>query len=129
MFAQIIQATIEHALVIFPNMLGVLGAALVSAVVVSFTRGETTVFKTLYLVIIFVTGTLSPILGIIGGTSTMLMAHLKGEWGQRELAVLFTLLLFAIALWWLGVDVSDFRYIREHPFHALSGGWEQIFSP
>ena len=42
------------------NMVAVLCAALVSVVAVSFFRGERTDFKTLYLVIIFLTGTFNP---------------------------------------------------------------------
>jgi hypothetical protein len=90
------------------NMLGVLGAALLSVLLTSFIRGETTVFKTPYLVIIFVTGTLNPIFGVVGGASSVLISHLRREGDQRELSVLFTLLLFAIALWFLGVSVDDF---------------------
>lgn len=95
MLAQII----EHAWVILPNMLAVLGAAVASTLVVSFLRGETTVFKNLYLVTIFVTGALNPILGIVGGSASVLVAHLKREWDQRELALLFTLLLLGIVAW------------------------------
>ena len=88
---------LEHALQVLPNMLAVLVAALASVVAVSFFRGETTVFTTPYQLIIFITGTLSPILGLAGGIAIVLRAHRKQEWDQRELAVLFTLLLFATA--------------------------------
>ena len=88
---------LEHALQVLPNMLAVLVAALASVVAVSFFRGETTVFTKTYQLIIFITGTLSPILGLAGGIAIVLRAHRKQEWDQRELAVLFTLLLFATA--------------------------------
>lgn len=110
MLAQIIEQTIEHARVILPNMLAVLGAALASTLVVSFLRGETTVFKNLYLVTIFVTGTLNPILGVVGGSVSVLVAHLKREFGQRELAVLFTLLLLGIAAWFGLFQSPTFSY-------------------
>ena len=113
MLVQILASTLDALPGALGNMLAVLGAALVSVVVVSFVRGETTVFKTLYLLIIFLTGTFNPILGIVGGTSTVLISHLRREDEQRELAVLFTLLLLAIALWFLDVNVGDFT------FHAL----------
>jgi hypothetical protein len=90
---------IEHALDILPNMLAVLAAALTSVLVVSFFRGETTVFTNFYLVIIFATGTLNPILGVVGGSASLVMAQRKREWDQRELALLYTLVFFALALW------------------------------
>jgi hypothetical protein len=98
MLVQLLARIIEHALVILPNMLAVFGRRS-RALVVSFFRGETTVFNNLYLVIIFVTGTLSPILGVVGGSASVLMAQRKREWDQRELASLFTLLFLGIALW------------------------------
>jgi hypothetical protein len=39
-------------------------------------------------------------LSLKGGTSTVLMAQRKREEDQRELAVLFTLLLLCIAYWY-----------------------------
>ena len=92
--AQILEHTLHNSL---PNMLAVLVAALVSVVAVSFFRAETTVFTTPYQVIIFVTGTLSPILGLLGGVGIVLRAHRRQEFEQRELATLFTLLFFAFA--------------------------------
>jgi hypothetical protein len=113
---------LEHALQSLPNMLAVLVAALASVVAVSFFRGEATIFTPIYQVIIFITGTLSPILGLVGGiaisslatssgarpqsareppsqcgASIVYRAHRKQEWDQRELATLFSLLFFAIA--------------------------------
>ena len=49
--------------------------------------------------IIFATGTLNPIFGVVGGSASLLMAQRKREWDQRELALLFTLLFLAISLW------------------------------
>jgi hypothetical protein len=66
------------------NMLAVFCAALVSVLAVSFFRGETTVFRNPYLLIMFLTGTLNPILGLLGGTSTVLLAHRRREQEQRE---------------------------------------------
>jgi cbb3-type cytochrome oxidase subunit 3 len=88
---------LEHALQSLPNMLAVLVAALASVVAVSFFRGEATIFTPIYQVIIFITGTLSPILGLVGGIAIVYRAHRKQEWDQRELATLFSLLFFAIA--------------------------------
>ena len=59
---------LEHALQSLPNMLAVLVAALASVVAVSFFRGEATIFTPIYQVIIFITGTLSPILGLVGAS-------------------------------------------------------------
>jgi hypothetical protein len=67
---------IEGALAVLPNavdnMLAVLVAVLLSVLAVSFFRGETTVFTNLYQVIIFLTGTLNPILGLVGGIAILL---------------------------------------------------------
>lgn len=79
------------------NMAAVLGAAIASVVAVSFFRGETTVFTGTYQVILFITGTLSPALGLVGGIAIVYRAHRRVEFEQRELATLFTLLLFTIA--------------------------------
>ena len=75
----------------------VLLAAIASVVAVSFFRGETTIFTKGYQLIIFITGTLSPILGLLGGIAIVYRAHRNLEWDQRELATLFTLLLFTIS--------------------------------
>ena len=97
MLVQIIEGALHGLPNALSNMAAVFVAALVSVLAVSFFRGETTVFKTPYLLIIFLAGTFSPILGLIGGTSSVLMAQRKREEDQRELCLLFTLLLFALA--------------------------------
>ena len=74
---------------------------------VSFFRGEVTTFRSVYLLIIFLTGTFNPILGILGGTSTLLVAQRKREEDQRELAVLFTLVFFAIAYYYGLVRIPE----------------------
>jgi hypothetical protein len=79
------------------NMLAVSVAAIASVVAVSFFRGETTIFTRGYQVILFVTGTLSPILGLLGGIAIVYRAHRNQEFDQRELATLFTLLLFTLS--------------------------------
>jgi hypothetical protein len=103
---------IAHALAalptVVPNMLAVLVAAFLSVVAVSFFRGETTLFTNLYQVIIFVTGTLNPILGVVGGIAILLRAQRNREEDQRELAVLFTLVFFAIAYYFDLVRIPAF---------------------
>jgi hypothetical protein len=42
------------------------------------------------------TGTLNLVLGLAGGITYVVLAHRRREPDQRELAVLFTLLLFAL---------------------------------
>ena len=49
---------IEHALDVLPNMLVVLAAAVSATIAVSFFHGHVVTIKTLYLVVIMVTGTL-----------------------------------------------------------------------
>ena len=63
---------------------------------VSFFRGETTLFTNGHQLVIFISGTLSPILGS-GGIALMYRSHRRADFDQRELATLFTLLLFTIA--------------------------------
>lgn len=87
---------LPHAL---GNMLVVLAAALSATVAVSFFNGHYVTFKTLYLVIIMFTGTVSLLLGLAGGITYVVVAHRRREFDQRELAVLFSLLLFAIGGW------------------------------
>jgi hypothetical protein len=93
------------------NMLAVLVAALASVVAVSFFRGETTLFTTPSQLIIFGAGTLNPILGILGGIAIVLKAQRKGEFDQRELAVLFTLVLFAIAYYYGLVQIPQITVV------------------
>jgi hypothetical protein len=105
-----------HALQSLPsllvNMLCVLSSSLASVVAVSFFRGETTLFTTPSQLIIFVTGTLSPILGILGGIAIVLKAQRKGEFDQqRELAVLFTLVLFAMSSYYGLVRIPEFTLV------------------
>jgi hypothetical protein len=71
-------------------------------------RGEITVFTNLYQVIIFLSGTLNPILGILGGIAILLRAQRRREEDQRELAVLFTLVFFAIAYYYGLVRIPEF---------------------
>ena len=100
MLVQIIEGALAGLLSAVPNMLAVLAAALLAVLAVSFFRGETTAFTTPYQVILFITGTLSPILGLAGGIAIVLRAHRNREWDQRELATLFTLVFFAIAYYY-----------------------------
>jgi hypothetical protein len=104
-----------HALQSLPsllaNMLAVLVAALASVVAVSFFRGETIVFTTPSQLIIFITGTLNPILGLAGGIALVARAQRKGEFDQRELAVLFTLVLFAISFYYGLVRIPEFTLV------------------
>jgi hypothetical protein len=65
MLVDVIQGVLSGVLSAVPNMLAVLASALGAVLAVSFFRGETTVFRTLYLIIIFLTGTFNPILGIL----------------------------------------------------------------
>jgi hypothetical protein len=97
MLVQFIDGALHALPTAVANMLAVLAAALLSVVAISFFRGETTVFRTLYLIIIFLTGTLSPILGLIGGAAIVLRAHRNQEWAQRELGTLYTLIFFSLA--------------------------------
>jgi hypothetical protein len=98
--AQIIEGALAVLPTVVPNMLAVLGAALLSVVAVSFFRAEKTVFTNAYVLLIFAGGTLSPFLGLAAGIAIFFRAHRKQEWDQRELSVLFTLLLFCIAYWY-----------------------------
>jgi hypothetical protein len=95
--AQILEGALQSLPNSLTNMLAVLVAAIASVVAVSFFRGEATIFTPIYQLIIFITGTLSPILGIAGGIAIVYRAHRNLEWEQRELATLFTLLLFTIS--------------------------------
>jgi hypothetical protein len=97
MLVDVIQGALQSLPVLLANMGAVLVAALASCLAVSFFREETTLFTNTNQVIIFVTGTLSPILGLLGGTAIVLRAHRKQEFEQRELATLYTLLFFAVA--------------------------------
>jgi uncharacterized membrane protein SirB2 len=108
MLAELISGALAVLPTVVPNCLAVLGAALLSVIAVSFFRGETTVFTNLYQVIIFVTGTLNPILGILGGIGILLRAQRRREEDQRELAVLFTLVFFAIAYYYGLVRIPEF---------------------
>jgi hypothetical protein len=91
--AQILEGALQSLPNSLTNMLAVLVAAIASVVAVSFFRGEATFFTPIYQLIIFLTGTLSPILGI----AIVYRAHRNLEFDQRELATLFTLLLFTIS--------------------------------
>ena len=97
--AQTLAGAIQILPTIVPNMLAVLVAALVSCVLVSFFQGQTTLFKTPSQLIIFITGTVSPIFGILGGIALVYRAHRNLEWDQRELATLFSLVYFAICFY------------------------------
>jgi hypothetical protein len=87
---------IEHALAVLPNMLVVLAAALSATIAVSFFHGHVVTIKTFYLVTIMFTGTVSLLLGLAGGITYVVLAHRRREFDQRELATLFSLLLFAL---------------------------------
>jgi hypothetical protein len=105
---------IEHALDVLPNMLVVLAAAVSATIAVSFFHGHVVTIKTLYLVVIMVTGTLSLLLGLAGGITYVLVAHRRGELDQRELAVLFSLMLFALGGWFgLIPGISEVPTIAE----------------
>lgn len=111
MLVQIIEGALAGLLSAVPNMLAVLAAALVAVLAVSFFRGETTAFTTPYQVILFITGTLSPILGLAGGIAIVLRAHRNREWDQRELATLFSLVFFAIAYYYGLVRMPEFPVV------------------
>jgi hypothetical protein len=81
------------------NMLVVLAAAISATVAVSFFRGHVVAIKTLYLVIIIATGTFSLLLGLAGGITYFVLAQRRRELDQRELAILFSLLLFVLGGW------------------------------
>jgi hypothetical protein len=83
----------------FGNMLVVLAAAISATLAVSFFNGHVVTIKTLYLVIIMVTGTFSVLLGIAGGITYFVLAQRRHEPNQRELAVLFSLILFVLGGW------------------------------
>jgi hypothetical protein len=93
----VLEQMLVHAWGILPNMLAVLAAALASVLAVSFFRGETTVFTTTSQLVIFVAAVLSPFLVLAGGIAIVARAHRNQDWAQRELAVLFTLVFFALA--------------------------------
>ena len=95
--AQILEGALQSLPTILANTGAVLLAAIASVLAVSFFRGETTIFRNGYQVILFITGTLSPILGLVGGIAIVYRAHRNQEWDQRELATLFTLLLFTMS--------------------------------
>lgn len=84
---------LPHAL---GKMLVVLAAAISATLAVSFFRGHVVIIKTLYLVIIMATGTFSILLEIAGGITYFVLAQRRRELDQRELAVLFSLMLFAL---------------------------------
>jgi hypothetical protein len=96
MLAQILGGALQSLPAILANMGAVFLAALASVVAVSFFRGETTLFTKGYQLIIFITGTPSPILGLAGGVAIVYRAHRNQEFDQRELATLYCLLFFAI---------------------------------
>jgi hypothetical protein len=73
---------------------------------VSFFRAELTTFRTGYVLIIFLGGTFNPIVGILGGASSVLVAQRRRQEDQRELLLLFSLLLLAIAQGFGLVDLS-----------------------
>jgi NADH:ubiquinone oxidoreductase subunit 6 (subunit J) len=107
----VLEQTLEHALQILPNMLAVLVAALLSVVAVSFFRGETTVFTTTYQLVIFVAAVLSPYLVLVGSIAIVARAHRRQHWDQRELAVLFTLLFFALAYHYKLVEIPELTVV------------------
>jgi hypothetical protein len=111
MLVDVIQGVLAGLLNAVPNMLAVLAASLLAVLAVSFFRGEATVFTNLYQVIIFVTGTLSPLLGIAGGIAIVIRAQRRREWAQRELGVLFTLVFFAIAYYYELFDIPQFTIV------------------
>ena len=96
---------------IVPNMLAVLVAALLSAVLVSFFQGQTTIFRTPSQLILFAGGTLSPILAIAGGLVLAYRAHRRAEFEARELAVLFTLIYFAICFYFELIRLPAFTLV------------------
>jgi hypothetical protein len=108
MLVDVIQGALTGLLNALPNMLSVLAAALLSVLAVSFFRGEAIVFKNLYLVLIFAGGTFNPILGLIAGTTSLLIAQGNREDDQRELCVLFTLVFFAIAYYYELIRIPQF---------------------
>jgi hypothetical protein len=107
MLVQIIEGALHALPIALANMLAVLVSALLSVLAVSFFRGEKTIFTNAYVVLIFVGGTLNPVLGIVGGIAILLMAQRRREWDQRELAVLFTLVYFALAYYFKLVGIPQ----------------------
>ena len=97
MLAEIAGGALQILPTVLANAGAVLLAAIASTLAVSFFRGETTLFTNGHQLVIFISGTLSPILGIAGGIALMYRAHRRADFDQRELATLFTLLLFTIA--------------------------------
>ena len=63
-FAQIFQGALQILPTLLANTGAVLLAAIASVLAVSFFRGETTLFTNGHQLVIFISGTLSPILGI-----------------------------------------------------------------
>jgi hypothetical protein len=96
MLVQIIEGALAVLPNAVPNMLVVLVAAVSATIAVSFFYGHVVTIKTLYLLIIMVTGTASLLLGLAGGITYVVLAHRRREFDQRELATLFSLLLFAL---------------------------------
>jgi hypothetical protein len=85
-----------------------------ATIAVSFFNGHVVTIKTLYLVIIMFTGTLSLLLGLAGGITYVVVAHRRGELDQRELAVLFSLMLLALGGWFgLIPGISEVPTIAE----------------
>ena len=109
--AQILEGALQSLPALLANMGAVLVAAIASVVAVSFFRGETTIFTNGYQLIIFITGTLSPILGLIGGIAIVIRAQRRREWDQRELGVLFTLVFFAIAYYYGLVGIPQITVV------------------
>jgi ABC-type uncharacterized transport system permease subunit len=111
MLVDLLQGALTGALSAVPNMLAVLAAALLSVVMVSFFRGEVTTFRTWSLLIVFIGGTFNPLLAIAGGTLTVLVAHRRQEFDQRELATLFTLVFFAIAYYYELLEIPQITVV------------------
>jgi hypothetical protein len=109
--AQILEGALQILPSLLANMAAVLVAAVLSVVAVSFFQGKTTVFTTPSQLLIFITGTLNPILGLAGGIVLVARAQRKGEFDQRELAVLFSLVFFAIAYYYGLVRIPEFTIV------------------
>jgi hypothetical protein len=110
--AEIAGGALQSLPSLLANMAAVLVAALLSVVAVSFFQGKTTVFTTRSQLIIFITGTLNPILGILGGLAILFRAQRTRDFDQRELAVLYCLVLFAICSFYGLVRIPEFTLAR-----------------
>jgi hypothetical protein len=107
----VLEQTLVHAWLILPNMLAVLVAALLSVVAVSFFRGQATLFTTTYQLVIFIAAVLSPFLVLAGGIAIVAFSQRKRQWDQRELAVLFTLVYFAISYYFELLQIPQFTVV------------------